>query len=166
TIVDTIRVGDTVYQPTPILVQQPVVVAVDSLSISPMPVITPVFIPAVIDTAAVINDYFSRKTYTVPYSDSTIEAETDVVISQNAVDLVAFRYCIYQKNTLITKTVVQPPKWAVSFGLGVNYHPPSQTAGIDVLAALHYKRHIIAPRYDVIHRTMGVSYSYQFIQLP
>ena len=56
---DTLRVCDTIFFPAPYLVTYPVTM------------------PADIDTAAVLADYFSRKSYAIPYEDTAVKAVTD-----------------------------------------------------------------------------------------
>ena len=146
--IDTLKVSDTVYFPKP---YKTVELRIDTLYI---------------DTATTIRDYYTDKYYLFAYQDSVLQANADVKISKNAIELAKFEYEIY-RPTLHTTTVISEKsmqRFSLSLGVGINYNFFGKRAGIEVLTSFWIKRNEILFGYDFINQTPHLGWQYQIIR--
>lgn len=158
-VIDTFYRDTIIYKPHPVSISRP-----QKNDISELPSISAksfIYIPKDIDTTAVITDYFSQRVYTVPFSDSTFSAETDITISKNTIDVIGFRYKVYNTTTIIPERC---KKYGISIGLGVNYTAPLDRPGIDAIVALDFNRNALQFRYDPINKTYSLGYTFKIVK--
>jgi hypothetical protein len=120
-------------------------------------------IPMEIDTFRIIVDFYSKKKYKVPYSDSMIHINTEIEISENKIKSVEFEYSFNQTNTVITNTKTVIPKWNIAVGLGTSYSIKSKTAGININAGIDYKKNRVILGYDPFNNSGGIGYQYKIV---
>jgi hypothetical protein len=125
--------------------------------------ISVVYLPQIIDTQAILSDYYSQKKYLLPFKDSVACIEVDLTISENQINEATFQYEFLQQNTVITHTVIEESKWNAALGLGVSYSMKTKLPGINVNAGLDLKRNRILIGYDLINNTLGIAYEYKII---
>lgn len=143
---DTLRVCDTVFFPAPYFVEYPV------------------RIPADIDTAAVLADYFSRKSYSIPYEDTMVKAVTDITVTGNAIERVSLDWELLNRHTLTTKTVYREPKFALTVGGGIAYSIPQRKPGFELLLGVNVRRSQFQVGYDFVNMTPRIGWQYQIIR--
>lgn len=143
---DTLHVTDTVFFPAPYFVELPVT------------------IPADIDTAAVIRDYYSRKSYAIPYADTAVKAVTGITVSGNAVERVTLDWELVNKHTLTTRTVRTEPKVAVTLGGGLTFNIPDRKPGFELVLGVNIRRNQIYAGYDFVNMTPRVGWQYQIFK--
>ncbi len=143
---DTLRVCDTVFFPAPYSVTYPVT------------------IPAEIDTAAVLEDYFSEKSYAVHYEDTAIKAVTDITVTGNQVGRVALDYELLHKHTLTTRTITEEPRLAVTLGGGITFSIPDRKPGFELLLGVNVRRSQFHAGYDFVNQTPRIGWQYQIFR--
>jgi hypothetical protein len=119
-------------------------------------IIWEVEIPAQVDTAFILKDYFAKHVYTREWKDSLLYAVQVDTVSQNKISPQSFSYKILRPQTIITNTIdntttynsyltvgftmlLNDPKyWGVKgtlntskFYVGVGYHPSVKSFSID-----------------------------------
>lgn len=76
------------------------------------------------DTAYVVLDYFRTRTYSRTFSDSLVDIQTDITLSNNKLQEFDLDYEINQttitNTSLITRTQ-KPPAWSVWAGAATNF---------------------------------------------
>lgn len=143
---DTLHVTDTVFFPAPYLVTYPVTM------------------PADIDTAAVIRDYYSRKSYSIPYADTAIKAVTDITVTGNAVERVTLDWELLNKTTVTTRTVRTEPKVAVTLGGGLTFSIPDRKPGFELVLGVNIRRNQVYAGYDFVNMTPRIGWQYQIFR--
>lgn len=143
---DTLHVTDTVFFPAPYLVTYPVTM------------------PADIDTAAVLADYFSRKSYAIPYEDTAVKAVTDITVTGNAIERVSLDWELLNRHTLTTKTVYREPKFALTVGGGFAYCIAQRKPGFELLLGVNVRRSQFQAGYDFVNMTPRIGWQYQIIR--
>ena len=143
---DTLHVTDTVLFPAPYLVTYPVTM------------------PADIDTAAVLADYFSRKSYAIPYEDTAVKAVTDITVTGNAIERVSLDWEVLNRHTLTTKTVYREPKFALTVGGGFAYCIAQRKPGFELLLGVNVRRSQFQAGYDFVNMTPRIGWQYQIIR--
>ena len=143
---DTLHVTDTVFFPAPYFVEFPVTM------------------PADIDTAAVIRDYYSRKSYAIPYADTAVKAVTGITVSGNTVERVTLDWELVNKHTLTTKTVYREPKFALTVGGGFAYCIAQRKPGFELLLGVNVRRSQFQAGYDFVNMTPRIGWQYQIFR--
>jgi hypothetical protein len=123
-------------------------------------VIDTVFI-TMIDTLAIIADYYAKRTYKIPFKDSVAEIEADITISENKIQEAAITYQFLQNNMVITNKEIITPKWNIALGLGTSYSFKTKTAAININAGVDYKKNRIILGYDFVNNSLGIGYQYK-----
>lgn len=113
---------------------------------------------SVIDTQAVIEDYFSRKFYTLNYEDTTVKIETKLQVLNNALDTLSMNVSTVHKNTTITK--IRDPTFGFSLGGAISYSIPNSKFGLEVMGVVEIKRARVLVGYDLINNapTLGLQW--------
>jgi len=137
---DILHIHDSIYFPAPKLIIKP---NPDTIRIT--------------DTAFLIEDYLSEKTYTITHHDTVINATTEIKVEQNAVKSMELDYDV----TRITQTITAPQKFAFSAGCGLSYCALTQKVGIELQTSAKFRRHEVTAGYDIINRTLRIGWQYQ-----
>ncbi|MDL2312429.1 hypothetical protein LJC68_06090 [Bacteroidales bacterium OttesenSCG-928-B11] len=143
--IDTVKIRDTVYHPVPYKVVE-----------------TP--IPAEIDTAKIIEDYFTEKHYSIAYSDSLIEGTTQIKLLENRVEVALLDYQILQKHTITNIEKVRDNRFGIHVGGSLNYHIPDKRFGLEVNASFQIKSHQILLGYDIVNQSPRLGWSYRIFK--
>ncbi len=88
-------------------------------------------IPANIDTAKILQLYYSKFVYNRPFADSVLEANLLDTISENRPGKGVLTYRLLQPRTIINKTTNIYKRY-LDAGINFNTHDPKQT-GIDLI---------------------------------
>jgi hypothetical protein len=143
--IDTLRLRDTFYFPTPYRVVE---LQIDSIHV---------------DTAAIIRDYYSEKYYQIHHTDSLLNATAEIKIAENTIKLTTLDYQIF-RPTIHTTTIVTQKRinrFFFSAGGGINYNIMNNRAGVELLAAVGIKRHSLHIGYDFLNQTPRLGWQYR-----
>jgi len=103
-----LRVGDFFWQP-----EAPDTVYRDTGSLE-----------RVTDTAYIVLDYFRTRTYSRSFSDSVVNIQTDITLTNNKLQEFDLDYEINQTTITNTNTITRtqkPPAWSVWAGVSTNF---------------------------------------------
>lgn len=149
-----------VQQPTTVKVYDTIVKTVNSEVVQGPVVMEPVSPPPIIDTLAILQDYFTRKKYEHNYRDNDLSISLKPVISHNQLDSLSFSYKIL-RPTAIQHFDLKPKNGLYLGG----------TVGTNVVAPaldFHLKdKWIIGAQYQLVNTTPGMEQAqwYERLQL-
>jgi hypothetical protein len=138
-------------------------IRIDSVPV-PYKVEVPVYIRDTnrIDTAKIIEDYFTKKTYSIPFEDSTTKITADISVSENEVKEASIYYEYIRTDTTINNTKIITSKWNMSIGFSGNYYFKDKQPGISITAGLDYKKNRFLIGYDPFYNSVAIGYQYKF----
>ena len=111
-----------------------------------------------------IRDYYSRKSYSIPYADTAIKAVTDITVTGNAVERVTLDWELLNKTTVTTRTVRTEPKLAVTLGGGLTFSIPDRKPGFEVVLGVNIWRNQVYAGYDFVNMTPRIGWQYQIFR--
>jgi hypothetical protein len=143
--IDTLRVRDTVFYPKPYKVIE---LRIDTL---------------LVDTSKIIRDYFTQKYYQLTHRDSLLRATAEIQVAENSIRFASLDYEIYRPTIHVTTMTTErkQDRFFLSLGGGINYCITKKSFGIEFLAAVGIKRHIIHLGYDFINQTPRLGWQYR-----
>jgi hypothetical protein len=112
----------------------------------------------------VIRDYYSRKSYTIPYADTAVKAVTDIIVTGNAVERVTLDWELLNKTTVTTRTVRTEPKLAVTIGGGLTFSIPDRKPGFELVLGVNIRRNQVYAGYDFVNMTPRIGWQYQIFR--
>lgn len=116
-----------------------------------------------IDTMAIIADYFTKRKYNIPYSDSLTKINADITVCENKIQSVDFTYQYTRYDTTITNTKIITPKWNIAIGFSGNYYFKNNQPGISITAGLDYKKNRFMVGYDPFNNSAQLGYQYKIL---
>ena len=146
TVYDTIHTTNTVYYPKPYEV-----ICHDTIKI--------------LDTSEVINDYFAEKRYKPLFFDSTFKLNLDITIEKNALKSLTYDIDIYQKQTVITNTIVKKEVFSFALGGGFGYRLGSKMPIAELGLQFSFKNNIIGANYELFDKGITVDYKYKIAKI-
>lgn len=145
-IYDTIHTTNTVYYPKPYEV-----ILHDTLK--------------VFDTLEVIKDYFAEKRYKPLFFDSTFKLNLDITIEQNALKTLTYDIDVYQKQTVITNTIVEKEVFSFALGGGFGYRMGTKMPIAELGLQLSFKDNIFGADYELFDKGVKLNYKYKIAKI-
>ena len=141
-IYDTIHTTNTVYYPKPYEV-----ILHDTLKI--------------LDTSEVIKDYFAEKRYKPLFFDSTFKLNMDITIEQNALKSLTYDIDVYQKQTVITNTIMKKEVFSFALGGGFGYRMGTKMPIAELGLQFSFKNNILGANYELFDKGIKLDYKYK-----
>lgn len=145
-IYDTIHTTNTVYYPEPYEV-----IYHDTLK--------------VFDTVEIVRDYFAEKRYKPLFFDSTFKLNLDITIEKNALKTLTYDIDVYQKQTVITNTIVKKEVFSFALGCGAGYRLGTKMPIAELGLQLSFKDNIFGADYELFDRGITVNYKYKIAKI-
>lgn len=145
-IYDTIHTTNTVYYPKPYEV-----IYHDTLKI--------------FDTVEIVRDHFAEKRYKRLFFDSTYKLNINIDIEQNALKTLTYDIDVYQKQTVITNTIVKKEIFSFALGGGAGYRLGTKMPIAELGVQLSFKNNIFGADYELFDRGITVNYKYKIAKI-
>jgi hypothetical protein len=146
TVYDTIHTTDTVYYPKPISI-----ISHDTIIVK--------------DTSALIKDYFAEKRYKPLFFDSMFKLNLDITIEKNALKSLTYDIDVYQKQTVITNTIVRKEVFSFALGCGFGYRLGTKMPIAELGLQLSSNDNIFGANYELFDKGITVDYKYKIAKI-
>lgn len=146
TVHDTIHSTNTVYYPKPYEV-----ISHDTLKI--------------FDTVEIVRDYFAEKRYKRLFFDSTYKLNINIDIEQNALKTLTYDIDVYQKQTVITNTIVKKEIFSFALGCGFGYRLGTKMPIAELGLQLSFKNNIFGADYELFDKGVKLNYKYKIAKI-
>lgn len=119
----------------------------------------------IFDTSEIINDYFAERRYKPLFLDSTFKLNLDITIEKNALKSLTYDIDVYQKQTVITNTIVKKEIFSFALGGGFGYRMGTKMPIAELGLQLSFKNNIFGANYELFDKGITVDYKYKIAKI-
>ena len=143
---DTLTIKDTVYFPKPTTV---VYHTHDTIK----------------DTVELFNDYFAEKGYNLEYGDTSYKLGINILLEKNSLKSFNYDLKLYQKEIIVTNTIVKKEIFSFALGGGVGYRIGTKLPIAELGLQFSIKNSIIDVNYDFIDKGITAHYYHKLTKI-
>lgn len=119
----------------------------------------------IFDTSEAIRNYFAEKRYKRLFFDSAYKLNVNITIEQNALKTLTYDIDVYQKQTIITNTIVKKEIFSFALGCGFGYRLGTKMPIAELGLQLSFKDNIFGADYELFDRGITVNYKYKIAKI-